>query len=45
MSFLVSAALAEIAKGALSTVLSPLMEDAKGIAVNAAQDAIRGKMA
>lgn len=45
MSFLVSAALAEIAKSALSTVISPFMEEAKGIAVNAAQDAIRGKLA
>lgn len=45
MSFLVSAALAEVAKSALGSVVSPFVEEAKDIAVNAAQDAIRGKMA
>lgn len=45
MSILVTGALATLAKGALSAVVSPLLEEAKSTAVSAAQDAIRGKMA
>lgn len=45
MSILVTGALAALAKGALSAVVSPLLEEAKDTAVNAAQDVIRGKIA
>lgn len=45
MSFLAASALATLAKGALSAVVGPVLEEAKSSAVTAAQDAIRGKMA
>lgn len=45
MSILVTSTLVTLAKGALSAVVGPMLEEAKSSAVNAAQDAIRGKMA
>lgn len=45
MSFLVAGALATIAKGALTAVLGPFVEEARDAALNAAQDAIRSTVA
>ena len=45
MSFLVAGALATIAKGALTAVLGPFVEEARDAALNAAQDAIRNTVA
>ena len=45
MSLLASAALATLAKGALTAVIGPFVEEARDAAVNAAQDAIRSKVA
>lgn len=42
---LVTGALATLAKSALMATVAPIVEEAGGIAVNAAQDAIRGKIA
>lgn len=45
MSFLVAGALATIAKGALTAVIGPFVEEARDAALNAAQDAIRSTVA
>lgn len=45
MSFLVAGALTTIAKGALTAVLGPFVEEARDAALNAAQDAIRSTVA
>lgn len=45
MSFLVAGVLATIAKGALTAVIGPFVEEARDAALDAAQDAIRSTVA
>ena len=45
MSLLVAGALTAVAKGALTAVIAPFVEEARDVALNAAQDAIRSTVA